>query len=163
MVSFMPWLFYHQTKILQYPMDSRLGGPRASLKRSISIPSSHQSSLIQLMTLCFAFMLGAKTTLFWNVVCYSGTNEQHRWTCHFQIKSPKIMLLNMKSKRFLMLIYLYTYRHRLYITSRTAFNSKNLQTYALSFVHQHCIYSILSGMLVTRTCMWYWTNSLRMK
>jgi len=55
------------------------------------------------------------------------------------------MLLNMKSKRFLMLIYLYTYKHHLYITSLTAFNSKNLQTYALIFIHQHCIYSIPSG------------------
>jgi hypothetical protein len=55
------------------------------------------------------------------------------------------MLLNMKSKRFLMLIYLYTYKYHLYITSLTAFNSKNLLTYALIFIHQHCIYSILSG------------------
>jgi len=72
------------------------------------------------------------------------------------------MLLNMKSKRFLMLIYLYTYKHRLYITSLTAFNSKNPQTYALIFLHQHCIYSILSGMLVMRACTWYWTDSLHM-
>ena len=63
------------------------------------------------------------------------------------------MLLNMKSKRFLMLICLYTQKHHLYITSLTAFNSNNLQTYALSFVHQHCIYSILSGMPVMRACI----------
>jgi uncharacterized protein YlbG (UPF0298 family) len=59
----------------------------------------------------------------------------------------------MKSKRLLMLIYLYTYKHHLYITSLTVFNSKNLQTYALIFVHQHCINSILNSMLVMRACM----------
>jgi hypothetical protein len=93
------------------------------------------------VALCLAFMLGL---------------NQFRFG-----KLSVTLLLNMKSKKFLMLIYLYTYKHRLYLTSLTAFNSNKLQTDALSFIHQHCIYSILSGMLVMRACILYWTDSLQ--
>jgi len=43
-VSFMPHLLYHQGKSPRYPLDRRLGGPRAGLDMvSVrKIPSCHQ-------------------------------------------------------------------------------------------------------------------------